>query len=483
MDIVIDTARLQAAAGNPFLLFWIVLQSGGWIFLVLFGGIGILFALINAWLSSQQLKLLREAKYVMLALDIPKNNEQTPKAVESIFSHLHGIQRGGNLVDVYVKGYLQLPISLEIIGIEGQTQFCIRCPVDARDLVEAAVYAQYPDAAITQIRDYTEDIPDDFVAAGYDLWGTELVPYNKQVYPFRTYPFFEHSMTQTFLDPLASLLEILGRLGPTEQAWLQIVMIPSDDEWKKESLTEIKKILGDKPVPKSLLPLGLGQIPGHVATGLYESMTASLIPPSDFAAAANRKDEKKEKIKFSELTSGVKGTIEAIEMKAGKLGWKVKFRMIYLAKKELLNKGRGVSGVLGSIKQFNTQDLNGFKPDGKTKTSADYYFVRRRVLAKQHRILRNYKRRSYYQKFARHTPKPFVLNVEELASLFHFPVMTVKAPQVQKTEARRGEPPMRLPSEPLYEEPTTPPQTSPAPSRQSSPSAPQQGTPPPNLPI
>ena len=222
MDIVIDVARLQEASGNPFLLFWIVLQSGGWIFVAIFAGAGMLIALVNAFVTSRQFKFLESAKYVILALDIPKGNEQTPKAVESIFSHLHGIQRGGNLIDVYWKGYLQLPISLEIIGLGGQTQFCIRCPQDARDLVEAAVYAQYPDAAITQVRDYTEDIPQDFVDAGYDLWGTELVPYNKQVYPFRTYPFFEHSMTQTFLDPLASLLEIMGRLGPSEQVWLQL---------------------------------------------------------------------------------------------------------------------------------------------------------------------------------------------------------------------------------------------------------------------
>lgn len=477
MDIVIDVARLQEAAGNPFLLMWIVLQSGGWIFVAIFVGAGVLIASFNAFVTSRQYKYLESAKFVILALDIPRGNEQTPKAVESIFSHLHGIQRGGNLVDIYWKGYLQLPISLELIGIEGQTQFCIRCPLDARDLVEAAIYAQYPDAAITQIRDYTEDIPQDFVAAGYDLWGTELVPYNKHVYPFRTYPFFEHSMTQTFLDPLASLLEIMGRIGPSEQVWLQLVIVPSDDSWKAESLAEVKKLLGDKPKAKPLLPLGLGEIPGQVATGLYESMVASILPTSEWGTEG-KKEEKKDKLKFSDLTSGGKGSIEAIEMKAGKLGWNTKFRMVYIAKKELLNKGRGIAGVLGAIKQYNTQDLNGFKPDSKTKTSADYFFVKRRVFEKQRRILRNYKRRAYYRKFARKTPKPYILNVEELASLFHFPVMTVKAPQVQKADARRGEPPQRLPSEPIFEEPTF----TETPGSASAGSMPT-GSPPPNLPI
>ena len=57
--------------------------------------------------------------------------------------------------------------------------------------------------------------------------------------------------------------------------------------------------------------------------------------------------------------------------------------------------------------------------------------------------------------------KGFILNIEELASVWHFPVPQVKAPLVQKTEARKGEPPTSLP---LFEEteaakiaPTTPP--------------------------
>lgn len=472
MNFVIDIARLQAASSNPLLLMWVVLQSGGWIFVAVFGGAGFLIALFNGLLTSRQFKYLSGIKFVMLALDVPKGNEQTPKAVESVFAHLHGIQRGGNLVDKYWKGYLQVPLSVEIIGIEGQSQFLIRAPADSRDLVEAAIYAQYPDAAITEVRDYTEDIPQTFEEAGYDLWGTELVLYNKQVYPIRTHPFFEHTLTQQFLDPLGSLLEIIGRLGPSEQVWMQMVMIPTDDSWKKEALEEVKKLIGEKPKTKPVLG-GALDIPSKVGIGLYDSLISSVLPPSEWASA--KKEEKKEKYKFGDLTSGEKNTIESIQMKVSKLGWQTKFRFIYLAKKELLNKGRGVSGVLGAIKQFNTQDLNGFKPDSKTKTGVDYFFVQRRVRTRQQRILRNYKRRAFYRKFARKTPKPFILNTEELASLFHFPVMTVKAPQLQKTEARRGEPPMRLPVEPVFEEGAAPvavPDETPRPSG-----------PPPNLPV
>lgn len=463
MNIVIDITRLQDAAANPILFTVEFFRAGGWALVLMLFFLTTITLGVNSWLKGKRLKHLQNLKYVMLALDIPKNNEQTPKAVESVFSHIHGIQRGGNKIDVYWKGYIQAPISFEIVGIEGEIQFLIRCTSDARDLVEASIYAQYPEAAITEVRDYTEFVPQEFEEAGYDLWGSELVLYNKDVFPFRTYPFFEHQQTQTFLDPLASLLEILGRLGPTEQVWIQLVLTPADDKWKDRAKKMVRELIGDKPTPKQFM----GGYPATMSKTLYEMVTATLITPGEPA-----KPEKKEKPKFSELTIGEKGVTEAIQMKAGKLGWNTRFRVVYLAKKEFFTKGRGVAGVLGAIKQFNTQDLNGFKPDSGTKTAADYYFVKRRVRKKQHAILKHAKARTFYKDYMnRKAPKPFILNVEELASIFHFPVMTVKAPQMQKTEARRGEPPIRLPVEPAGGYETSPPHSA----------APSSG-PPPNLP-
>lgn len=429
MDIVIDLTGLQEAASNPLTLAWFVLSNGGWVLFLaalLYGG-------GRAFLFSRQEKFLRSINYILLAIDIPKGNEQTPKAVESIFAHLHGIQRGGNLVDRYFKGYIQPPISLEIIGIEGETQFLIRTPEEYRDLAEAAFYAQYPDAAITEVLDYTESFPNNFQEAGYDLWGAEMVLYNKNPFPIKTYPFFEHSLSQQFLDPLASLLEIMSRLGPTEQVWLQLVVSPADSAWRKEGEAQVKKALGGAPPPRFL-----ATSPGRLATGVYETVTATLLPPLPAGTTVTKKEGKK----FSELTPGERNTIEAIQMKASKLGWYTKFRVVYVAKKELMNKGRGVSGILGALKQYNTQDLNGFKPSATQKTSADYYFVKRRVAAKQHRILAHFKKRQL-----RRGGRPFILNNEEVASIFHFPVETVKAPLLQRTEARRGKPPVRLPIE------------------------------------
>ena len=42
-------------------------------------------------------------------------------------------------------------------------------------------------------------------------------------------------------------------------------------------------------------------------------------------------------------------------------------------------------------------------------------------------------------------PAEFFLSSEELATLYHFPVITVKAPLLKRTEAKKGAPPVSLP--------------------------------------
>ena len=78
--------------GNlPFpLLMARVFLDGGWVLvlIVLIQGFWLL------WVQSRQEKYAGTLSYVMLAIDIPKNNEQTPKAAEQIFTHLSGAYSG-----------------------------------------------------------------------------------------------------------------------------------------------------------------------------------------------------------------------------------------------------------------------------------------------------------------------------------------------------------------------------------------------------
>lgn len=417
---------------NPLVMTWWLFSHGGFLFVLVALGYGVWWV----YLDYIQGEFIKKTKYTLLAIDVPKENEQTPKAVEHMFSHFHGIQRGGNLKDKYIDGYVQATISTELISIGGYIQYLIRCPTNQRDLVESAIYAQYPNAEIAEVEDYTKDYQPVFPNNDFQMWGAEIVFTNEDCYPIKTYPLWEHSLTQTFLDPLASLLEVMNRLKEGEQIWIQLVLSPTGgSDWRKRGLAAINKLIGAKEKKKTSNLDSLLQAPGNLAQGTWDTVTRTLFEPGE-AGKEKKKDEPVNLLQF--LPPNQRALIEGIGIKISKIPFEVKFRLVYLAKKDVFN-GARVAGVMGALKQFNTLDMNGFKPSSTMKTSADYFRVEQRVNALRRKILRHFKNRSMTG------GHPITMNVEELASIWHFPVITVKAPSVQKQEAKRGEPPVRLP--------------------------------------
>ena len=443
MEIVFYFA---GAGGNdsyfgPFIAMWMVIIKGGWAALL----IAVLVGLWWAWITWRKNLYDASMKFVLLAIDIPKENEQTPKAVENIFSHLHGIRKKGNFLERILKGYNQQGYSLEIISIGGYIQFLIRTPEIHRDLVEAAIYAQYPDAEITEVEDYTERYKVKFPNDEYDIYGCHFKLEKNDVYPIRTYMAFEDPSTkEVFKDPMASLLEILSRVREGEEIWLQFVIAPqSSMEWREKGIRVIKKLIGAKTEKNGKDILWL---PRNIIHGVSESFTASIISPSDMAAEKDSKQILKWPTMMQHLTAWEKAVVEAIGIKISKITFQTKIRLIYLARKDVFKRKRLIPAIEGALKQYNTLDLNGLKRDKKSESKVVYPPVKSIIEWRQNnrkrRIMWGYTKRSGVR-----GRSMFVLNIEELATLYHFPIMTVKAPLVKKTEARKAEPPVSLPLE------------------------------------
>ena len=145
-----------------------------------------------------------------------------------------------------------------------------------------------------------------------------------------------------------------------------------------------------------------------------------------------------------ELTPRQKKKIEALEGKASKMGFACKVRVVYMSKKEVMNKAKVANGFVGFLKQFADLDLNNLKPDmKKTATKAAYFNKKEELIRRKNNIVNNYMNRDDW---AGRTP--FILNIEELATLWHFPLeSTANAPLIQKTPAKRQKPPANLMSE------------------------------------
>lgn len=419
---------------HPVEAFWLLFLRGGWISLVY-------LAIATAYkyrLNHLRRKHERAVPFVLLAIDIPKDIEPNLKAVEQIFAHFAGIKTTLTFWDRYWLGKIDDHLSLEIISVDGYMQFLIRTPEYFRDLVEAAVYAQYPEAQITQVDDYTVGAPRTFPDTDFEVWGTEFRFRRDDAYPIRTYPNFEYGLTQTLADPMASILEILSRITRGEQVWLQLVIEPAEDRWRERGERIVRKLIGAKAEGGGRFE-ALSYWPRQVGKGLFESATASLLAPEQDAQRQKR-DEPPSKVQY--LSPGSRYIVESIQMKLSKIGFLTSFRFVYLAPREIFSKERVVSGVIGALSQFTVEDMNGFKRSRYYTTKKPTIRGAQRYAAKQHRIMRR-----YINRYPPDEGAAIVLNTEELASLFHFPTESVKAPLVKKMEAKRGEPPVGLPTD------------------------------------
>ncbi|OGF41411.1 hypothetical protein A2477_02205 [Candidatus Falkowbacteria bacterium RIFOXYC2_FULL_47_12] len=433
MDIVINLDRLLAVFSQPadvlaakFFLYI------GWI---PFAG----FIFWSAWIF--WIEYIRgiygsRREFILLALDVPGANEQTPAAVEKLFAHLAGAHTTRNLLEIYWEGQTQDSFSFEIVSIEGYTQYIVRTMPKYRDLIEAVVYAEYPEAEITEVDDYATDMPDTFPDDNYDIWGGEWILANSSYYPIRTYREFEHQLSGDFKDPLAALMELFSSLRKGEQCWYQIILTPVGQDFPKGADDEINKVIGYKP--KS------GKKKDFVDR-LLDPVLASLRKVADFIMPDEAEDmeEEESKIDMLNLKPLQKKAIEAIQLKVSKLVFDVKIRFIYAAEKEVKNTARANSFV-GVMKQFSIEDLNALKPDmNVTITTAKYFWKEKRLNARKMRLMKAYKHRSNWQ-----GRLSFQLNIEELATIWHFPVETsAKAPMLQKVPSRKSEAPSYLPVE------------------------------------
>lgn len=436
-SVTIDLTFVEELAGQPLyeIMFYFI-THGMWIaWAALF-----LWLAWHSRLNALQVKYHEEKKeFIVLAIDVPKDNFQTPKAVENIFTQIHQIAKRGNLKKQYLQGFTPDPMSFELVSIDGYTQYLVHLNSAHRDLLESAVYAQYPEAEIQEVADYVDDVPQTFPNDDYEMFGFELTldPEKDSAYPLRTYTDFEDSMSKEFKDPLASVIESLSKLQKGEQVWMQFVVYPvMDREWKPKGEALVKKLAG-MPVPKK--PDSIFQkildLPFKVFNEIAEPTLGISLPVYEAPEAKADLPSM-----LMHLSPGQKATIEHIEKKLSKFGFEMKVRIAYIGRKDIFSMTRGMVPLMGALKQFGDQDLNVLKVVPSSITDIDYFFAKSRIAARQNKMMKALKSRSL---FIGGDAK--IVNVEELATLYHFPLYTMKAPLMKTTGVRKGEAPGNLP--------------------------------------
>lgn len=326
---------------------------------------------------------------VLLALEIPRTNDKKELAAEQMLAALHGILRTKR--EIRLSGQQQEHISLEMSAIGGRIRFYIWTPRHLQAFVEGQIYAQYPTVQIyEQGKDYTAQELNQPV-----IYTTELTLTTHDTLPIKTFPSFE-------VDPLAAITATLAKLDqPDEQVWIQVIARPIADDWHKKGAKQVARIKRGAGAVK-----GSG---GYVGQ-LFSALVKPPEPGKDGAAG--------------ELSERDRTRIRAIEEKSTKLGYQAKVRILYAGPDQYTAKNR-MQAVVGAFKQFNTTNLNGF--------------MNKRPSFNRDKIA-EFRSRHFID-------AGFILNIEELASLFHLPHTTVETPNIVWATTKTAEPPNTLPTQ------------------------------------
>lgn len=426
--IIIDLSGFQGFINEPLpIQLWTIFVYGGWVPFVWV----LLYAIREVWLNSRQAKYAATIDYVLLNVNIGQLNEQSPKAVEHIFSHIAGTASTPTFKEKWWQGKFTPPFSFEYAVIDGYTRFIIRAPVKHRDLIEAAVFSQYSEAEITEVADYTQDVPQKYPDPEWEAWGSEFVMKEDSAFPIRTWFEFEHSLSQELKDPLSTVLETFSKLKKGEQVWMQILCYPIKQGWVKDAQKVADRLAGKEAkqsVPGWAKPL-------HLFLDLFEDILRGIFG-NEKSSALEKKDDN---MRMMMLSPGERKRLEGVEMKMAKIGFGVKIRFVYVGKRSVYRKGSVASMMKGSMGLFGRHDGNTFGGYGPATPASDYFWQTWSYDTKVQRLFSNYVNRSSMG------APPYILNVEELATIYHFPSMLINAPLIQKVESRKVEPPFRLP--------------------------------------
>ena len=376
-------------------------------------------------------EFLASIKRILLEIIPPQNVEKSPKLMESFFNGLHGVQTTIPKSDFYMKGKVIEWFSLELVGDSGQIHFYIRCPEWDRGIVESNLYAQYPDVQIVEVEDYVKKVPLILPNKKWEVWGAEAKLTQPDPMPIRTYDKFQEDITGKMIDPLASILEVIGKLSPNQKVWFQILINPEPEGWEhNEGLKMINEL-----TKRSNKPEGIFERLWADISDVFGNLIKALSGPVEFAT----KEEKKEEAPLEfRLTPGEKERLKALEENMNKNVYKTKISFVYIGKKENYDKGGVVGGFWGGMKQFSDLYSNGISIFDDSKTYAWYFMMKSRLRYRQRRLVRRYVDRDP-------TGHTFYLSTTELATIFHMPDMSVMTPSLTRVESKLGGAPANLP--------------------------------------
>lgn len=325
-------------------------------------------------------------------------------AMEQLLLSLAVLKPSGNILK---RIFFDVPnIVFEIANPSSSEEifFYLSVPKKFRESVEKQVHSFFPSAVIAKVSDYTIFSPGSFTAVSVlDLKESHALP-------LKTY-------RGLGVDPLNELTNALSRLQTVEEgSAIQILLTHASVGWRSEG----RKIAQRMQEGKRLKDARSSSIAKEVGVGIGKGMLKAL------GGSSKQGDESDKKPPVS-LTPEEQELVKAIDAKASKSAFRVNIRLIASA----ANQERAeniLAHMENAFGQFENPEVNSFRIKKRFKERRSVYDY----------IFRNFDDES-----------AMILTVEELASIFHFPISTTETPKIKWLKSGTAAPPVNIPQEGL----------------------------------
>lgn len=319
-------------------------------------------------------------------------------AVESLYATLGGLRAHRGLKTWLFGRYDTWSFEI-VMDSQGLVSFYIAVPRYLETYINQQFLSQYPHCEIEPVDDYNIFSPQGFVSVGY------LQLAKRSMFPILTYK-------QINSDPLLALLSVLSKLPPGHTAAIQVVMRSARKEWRKFGVKVASQMLQGKDLKTA------------VNATAANPLLSTLGSPADWLSTSGAKEVKpKESYRLSPMEEQM---VKSIEEKAAKAGLDVNVRVIACAPAEEASKDV-LRQIANTFSQYaNYEYANSFKVVIKGNGG---------------KLINDFIYRNYEEGIG------FVLNTEEMASLWHLPLAETPVPRLRWLQSRRLAPPLNMPAE------------------------------------
>ncbi len=312
---------------------------------------------------------------------------------ETIFSAIGGLKAQRGFM-YWLKGRND-QFSFEIVANHNRIAFYVAAPRESARYLEQQIHAHYPQAMIEEMEDYNSFNPKSQIAAGY------LRTAKSFVFPIKTYQKME-------VDPLNSIVNVLSKLEKDESLSIQYTVRSARGSWHSVSRLVAAKINQKRSVKSGL-----------AAASSYGRFISGFEDIFKTKKTVDGQPEKK-------LSAIEEEMLKSIEEKNLKSGLDVNIRIVACAASK--EKAAVYLENIGSA----FMEYNNFS----------YGNVFSRVnRGDAEQIISDFIYRHFREE------QSFLMNSEELASIFHFPLSTIETPNIFWLTSRVAPAPSNMPTE------------------------------------